>query len=233
MDEKQNLISAEEAYALGTDYQFETQEHVLGPWTSYSILNDPKHLVFTLGRYKFCAKMLEGRKSVIEVGPGDGIGLPIIAQAVDQVYAVDWDKRLVEGNKKRLKDFKNIEHLCIDLNTDEMNLKADTAITIDVIEHLESKFEDKFMRSILKCLHSDGVLITGTPNITASQYASPRSEAQHINLKSMKSLQEMTAKYCKNVFMFGMNDEVLHTGYSPMCHYIWSLGVGIREEYLS
>lgn len=230
-DEKS--LSAEEAYALGTDYQFETEEHVLGPWTSYSILNDPKHLVFTLGRYKFCAKLLEGRESVIEVGPGDGIGLPIIAQAVKKVYAVDWDQRLVDGNKRRLKDFKNIDHLCVDLNKHDLNLSADAAITIDVIEHLEEKFEDKFIKSIVKCLHPDGVLITGTPNITASQYASPRSEAQHINLKSMKTLQEMTQKYCKNVFMFGMNDEVLHTGYAPMCHYIWSLGVGIRDEYLS
>ena len=125
------------------------------------------------------------------------------------------------------------DHLCVDLNKQELNLSADAAITIDVIEHLEEKFEDKFIKSIVKCLHPDGVLITGTPNITASQYASPRSEAQHINLKSMKTLQEMTQKYCKNVFMFGMNDEVLHTGYAPMCHYIWSLGVGIRDEYLS
>ncbi|MEQ9111063.1 MAG: methyltransferase domain-containing protein [Rhodospirillaceae bacterium] len=232
MTKTEKPLTAEEAYALGTDYQFETQELTLGPWTSYSVLNDPKHLVFTLGRYKFCAKMLEGRSSVIEVGPGDGIGLPIIAQSVDKVYAVDWDERLTEGNKRRLKDFDNIEHLCIDLNKDKMNIKADAAMTVDVIEHLESKFEDHFMRSIVRCLHPDGVLITGTPNITASPYASPRSEAQHINLKSMKDLQELTAKYCKNVFMFGMNDEVLHTGYAPMCHYIWSLGVGIRDEYL-
>src|SRR5262249_34885242 len=34
-----------------------------------------------------------------------------------------------------------------------------------------------------------------------------------------------------NVFMFGMNDEVVHTGYAPMCHYLWSLAVGVREEY--
>jgi hypothetical protein len=26
--------------------------------------------------------------------------------------------------------------------------------------------------------------------------------------------------------MFGMNDEVLHTGYGPMCHYLWSVAVG-------
>lgn len=232
MTSQDKPATAAEAYALGTDYQFETDELKVGPWTSYSILNDPKHLVFTLARYKFCAKLLEGRESVLEVGPGDGIGLPIIAQAVKRVVAVDWDERLIEGNKRRLEGFKNIEHLCIDLNEEKLDVKVDAAMTIDVIEHLENQFEDTFMRAMLRCLHPDGVLITGTPNITASPYASPRSEAQHINLKSMKTLREMTEKYCKNVFMFGMNDEVLHTGYAPMCHYIWSLGVGIRDEYL-
>jgi 2-polyprenyl-3-methyl-5-hydroxy-6-metoxy-1,4-benzoquinol methylase len=232
MADSSKPATAKEAYALGTDYQFLTKELQLGPWSSYSLLNDPKHLVFTLSRYKFCAKLLEGRGTVLEIGPGDGIGLPIIAQAVKKVVAVDWDERLIEGNKRRLKDFPNIEHLCIDLNKQSIGIKADAAFTVDVIEHLESQHEDKFMRAIVRCLHSDGVLITGTPNVTASKYASPRSEAQHINLKNMSTLKELTERYCKNVFMFGMNDEVLHTGYAPMCHYIWSLGVGIREEYL-
>jgi 2-polyprenyl-3-methyl-5-hydroxy-6-metoxy-1,4-benzoquinol methylase len=225
--------SAAEAYAQGTDYQFLTKELTVGPWTSYSILNDPKHLVFTLARYKFCAKMLEGCESVLEVGPGDGIGLPIVAQAAKRVVAVDWDPRLIEGNKTRLKDFNNIEHRCIDLNTQQIDVKVHAAMTIDVIEHIESNFEDKFMRAIVRCLHKDGVLITGTPNITASKYASPRSEVQHINLKSMQTLRALTATYCRNVFMFGMNDELVHTGYGPMCHYIWSLGVGIKDEYLA
>ncbi len=225
--------TAQEAYALGTDYQFLTDELTVGPWTSYSILNDPKHLVFTLARYKFVAKMLAGRGTVLEVGPGDGIGLPIIAQAVDKVIAVDWDQRLIDGNKRRLKDIANIEHLCVDLNKVTLDAKADAAFTIDVVEHIENKDEDAFMRAMVRCLHKDGVLITGTPNITASQYASPRSEAQHINLKSMDTLKQWTDTYCKNVFLFGMNDEVLHTGYAPMCHYIWSIGVGIRDEYLA
>jgi len=232
MNAEEKKLSAEEAYRLGTDYQFETKELTLGPWTSYSILHDPKHLAFVLGRYKFVAKMLDGLDSAVEVGPGDGIGLPMMAQAVKKIYAIDWDERLIEGNKRRLVDIENIEHLCLDLNKSDINLKVDAAYTVDVIEHLEPEQEDGFMRRIVRCLHPDGVLITGTPNVTASAYASPRSEAQHINLKSMKTLKEMTLKYCRNVFMFGMNDEVLHTGYAPMCHYIWSLGVGIRPEYL-
>jgi hypothetical protein len=30
--------------------------------------------------------------------------------------------------------------------------------------------------------------------------------------------------------MFGMNDEVVHTGYAPMCHFLWALCVTPRCE---
>ena len=224
--------SAEEAYAKGTDEQFETEEFRLGEWSSYSMLNDPRHLCFTLSRYKFAAKMLEGRRNCLEVGPGDGIGLPILAQAVGNVYAVDWDSRLVTGNILRLKEIKNIEHLCYDLNQEDMPLaNMDAALTIDVIEHIDPDNEDQFMRHILKTLHPDAILITGTPNLSAAKYASPRSNAQHINLKSHDTLREMTEKYCINTFNFGQNDDVVHCGYGPMCHYIWSIGAGIKKEY--
>ncbi len=37
-------------------------------------------------------------------------------------------------------------------------------------------------------------------------------------------------KYFENVFLFGMNDEVLHTGMYPMASYIMALGCGKRER---
>lgn len=221
--------SAEEAYREGTEYQFDTQELQLGPWTSYSLIHDPKHMAFVLARYKFCAKMLQGKKSVMEIGPGDGFGLPMIAQAAEQVYAVDWDDRLLEGNARRLAHLKNVTYLHLDLNNQTPDVTVDAAFNVDVIEHLEPPTEATFIENIVDCLTPSGVLITGTPNITASQYASPRSLVQHINLKSMDTLRELMERYFENVFMFGMNDEVLHTGYAPMCHYIWSVAVGVRS----
>ena len=85
------------------------------------------------------------------------------------------------------------------------------------------------IENIVRCLPNDGVLITGTPNKTAGQYASPQSAALHINQKSSDELRTLMQRYFHNVFMFGMNDEVLHTGYAPMCHYIWALAVGVRR----
>jgi len=218
-------------YHEGSDFQFGHEEIPLGAPSSYSLTHDPKHLAFVLARYKFCAKMLEGKKSVMEIGSGDGIGLPIIAQSVGHLTCVDWDKRHIDSIRRRLsKHIKNITLVHQDLNRDKIDVKADAAFCIDVLEHVDPKKEKAFLENILRCLPQNGVFITGTPNISASGYASPCSQVQHINLKSMKTLRELMERYFENVFMFGMNDEVLHTGYGPMCHYIWSVAAGLKKK---
>ena len=208
---------------------FDTPEVPLGPWTSYSLVHDPKHLAFVLSRYKFVSKMLQGRERVMEIGSGDGIGLSLVAQTVKQLYAVDWDRRLLDGNARRLKHLRNVQYVLVDLNKESSSLRVDAAYWVDVLEHLDSATESTVIENILKCLPNDGVLITGMPNKTAAQYASSQSKGLHINLKTLEELRELMQRYFLNVFMFGMNDEVLHTGYDPMCHYMWSLAVGVRR----
>lgn len=221
--------NAHEAYTEGTEYQFNTQELKLGPWTSYSLINDPKHMCFVLSRYKFCSKMLDGKNIIMEVGPGDGFGLPIIAQVAKKVYAVDWDDRLLENNKNRLEHLENVSYLNVDLNKNSPDVRVDAAFMIDVLEHLEPQKEKSFLDNVVKCLDPKGVLIIGTPNITASEHATPRSMVQHINLKSMQTLRELMESYFDNIFMFGMNDDVVHTGYAPMSHYIWAVACGVHS----
>lgn len=213
-----------QCYTEGTDYQFSTAELSLGPWSSFSLINDPKHMSFVLARYKFCAKMLEGKGKVVEIGCGDGLGIPIIAQAVNHLHCVDWDLRNIEGCKRRLSHLKNVSYEQIDLNNHQLNEQYDAAFSIDVLEHIDPALESRFMNNIINSLKQESTLITGTPNITANIYATERSKVQHINLKSMSDLKDFTNRYFKYVFMFGMNDEVLHVGYSSMCHYIWSIG---------
>ena len=218
-----------EMYAETNDPLFEAPEIALGPWTSYGLVHDPKHLAFILGRYKFVAKMLQGRAEVMEVGPGDAFGLPLVASGVRHLYAVDWDQRLLDGNARRLAHLTNVTWLLADLNKEPPPVTVDAEYWVDVLEHVAPDAESTMMAHIVRALTDDGVLITGTPNRTASQYASAESEALHINLKTMEELRTLMERYFRNVFMFGMNDEVLHTGYAPMCHYIWSLAVGVRR----
>lgn len=220
-----------EVYHEGSDFQFEHGEIPLGAPSSYSLTHDPKHIAFVLSRYKFCAKMLEGKRRVMEVGSGDGIGLPIVAKAVGHVTCVDWDERHIESIRRRLlPHFSNVHLHHHDLNASPLDVKVDAIYSIDVLEHVDPDKEAGFMGNMLACLPDDGVMITGTPNVSASSYASPCSAVQHINLKSMQSLRELMERYFENVFMFGMNDEVLHTGYGPMSHYLWSVAAGLKRR---
>lgn len=229
-------LTQAEAFEAGTSYQFDAKPLTLGPWNSYSFYNDPKHTAFVLSRYKFVAKMLGGSKEVLEVGCGDGFGIPITAQAVEHIVAIDVDDRLIDNNKERLTFLKNVDFIKQSICDKPIcpvgavkNLptvtKFDAAYAIDVIEHLDADLEEKFMTNIADSLGFYGVCILGTPNITAAPYASPQSEIQHINLKSQKTLHELMEKYFVKVFDFGMNDEIVHTGYGNMCHYLFSMGI--------
>ncbi len=226
---KRKKISQQEALRLGTDHQFISSLN-LGPWSSYSLLHDPKHLGFVLARYKFCAKMLDGKAKVLEVGCGDGFGVPVVAQHAQSVLAIDPVDRLIRGNRQRLKKIKNVVFKNMDICRSVPDEIFDGIFSIDVIEHLDPKLNRVFMENQVRCLNRDGVCIVGTPNITANRYATYRSKVQHINLKSQKTLRGLMEKYFKNVFMFSMNDEILHTGYAPMAHYIFGMGVGIKDK---
>ncbi len=219
------MLDQKKAYREGTDYQF-IDPLQLGPWTSYSLLNDPKHMCFVLSRYKFCARMLEGKNSVLEVGCGDGFGIPIVAQAVNRVLGVDVDPRLIDGNSSRLAKIYNIDFAILDLSKRRPKGSFDGVYSIDVIEHLDPAKEKAFMRNSVQCLDEDGIYIMGTPNKCAARYATHRSAVQHINLKDAPALKDLLSRYFKNVFIFSMNDEVVHTGYYSMAHYLFGMGVG-------
>lgn len=221
------IISQKEAFRAGTDYQF-VESIPMGPWTSYSLIHDPIHMSFVLARYKFCARMLAGKDNVLEIGCGDAPGTPIVAQFVRKLIAVDVDDRLITSNRQRLSQIKNIEFKKMNICQEIPQEKFTAAYSIDVIEHLDKKLNKPFMENTVKCLKPQGICIIGTPNITAGKYATPRSRVQHINLHSFKTLRKRLEKYFINVFMFSMNDEVVHTGYGPMAHYLFGVGIGVK-----
>lgn len=60
----------------------------------------------------------------------------------------------------------------------------------------------------------------GTPNITASPYASKASELGHVNLFTQERLISKLKESFHQVLPFGINDEIVHTGFSSMAHYL-------------
>jgi hypothetical protein len=66
------------------------------------------------------------------------------------------------------------------------------------------------------------------PSLASQIHASERSKQGHINCKSGINLDNICKTYFENVFIFGMNDEVIHTGFLEMCHYYFALCVGVK-----
>jgi 2-polyprenyl-3-methyl-5-hydroxy-6-metoxy-1,4-benzoquinol methylase len=200
----------------------------LGPYTTHIWNQDPRHLGFLLSRYKFCAKMLEGKKRILEIGCGDAFGIPVMLQTVNSVHGVDWEPLLMDGNKERLSHLNCSFEVADITKTTPGEGKYDAAYSLDVIEHIPADIEDMYFKNICKALQPNGVFIMGTPNYTANEYASKGSQLGHINLKTHSDMHKLMSVYFNNVFVFSMNDEVVHTGFGPMAHYLIAVGVGLK-----
>ncbi len=202
----------------------------LGTATAQSYVHDPKHLVFHAARYKFVSKMLEGRRSALEIGCCDGFGAPIVAQAVDRLICTDIDAATIADNIARHSSaFPNITYRYHDFRAAPFDERLSAVYLIDVLEHIYPEEERALMQNMVASIEAAGVAIIGTPNITAEVYASTHSKTGHVNLKDHKALRALCNEYFGNVFLFSMNDEVLHTGFQPMSHYIWALCAGVRK----
>ena len=205
-----------------------TRTFKLGPGTSWTLYNDPKRLAFVLSRYKFCSRIIEGRENVLEVGCGEGFGLPIVAKAVGRIVALDGEEVILRDTAKRLCFLENVKFSTINFLEDRPGEIFNAAYALDLIEHIPKEHEHGFMKNLHGSVHDDGIALLGTPNVTTAPYASEASRVAHVNLKSHEELRNLMGEYFVNTFMFSMNDEIVHTGFHPMAHYIFSLGVGKR-----
>ncbi len=210
--------------------QFDTYKEkggvVLGPYTSHIWRGDPRHMCFLFSRYKFVSKMLTHKDRVLEIGCGDSIGTHIVLQTVGSVHGLDFEPIVIEDAKARNEYGDRCTFSTHDMTTGPIKPEFDAAFALDVIEHIQPALEDKFVSNIAQSLKAEGILILGTPNVTAHEYASEGSRLGHVNLKSGDTMRITLANHFQNVFVFSMNDEVVHTGFTPMAHYIIGIGVG-------
>lgn len=188
--------------------------------------DDPRRMVFLLSRYKFVAKLLAGRAHALEVGCADGFGARIVRQEVPAVTAVDFDPIFIEDAQRHVSPRWPITFRVHDLLQGPVPGTFDAAYSLDVIEHIPLEQEDLFVGNVARSLSPDGVFIVGSPSLESQAYASPPSRAGHVNCKDGPGMRALMQRFFRNVFLFSMNDEVVHTGFTPMAHYLIALCVG-------
>jgi SAM-dependent methyltransferase len=198
----------------------------IGLMTSQAWHDDPRRLAFVLARYKFVAKMLEGRPHVAEVGCADAFGTRIVAQTVGRLTAYDFDPIFVEDAGRRSSAAWPFDVHVHDILKGPLPQKCDGVYCLDVLEHIPRRREQEFVANLRQSLRPSGALIVGTPSLESQAYASPLSKAGHVNCKSGPALAKLLRGHFANVFLFSMNDEVVHTGFAPMAHYRLAICTG-------
>ncbi|GIL00714.1 MAG: hypothetical protein BroJett030_06130 [Alphaproteobacteria bacterium] len=195
----------------------------LGLMVNESWNQDPKRTVFTLARYKFVAKMLGGRQHVLEIGCADAFGTRIVQQAVGQVTAVDFDPVFINDVSERANPHWPLNAFVHDMLAGPVPGTFDAIYALDVLEHIAPDQEHLFLENAMASLAAHGVVIIGLPSLESQAYASPQSKAGHVNCKSGETLKALMEEFFHSVFVFSMNDEMVHTGYYPMAQYLLAL----------
>ena len=198
----------------------------LGPMASFTWNSDPKRLLFVLARYKFAARLLEGATNVIEIGCGDGFASRIVKQHVERLTLTDVDPQMIKYALMTSTDDFQTDGLCHDFCSGPLPGSAgpfDGAYMLDVLEHIQFSDEANFFTNLCASLADGAKVVVGLPSLQSQQYASEASRAGHVNCKTKESLAESLRQYFQTVTCFGMNDEVTHTGFGPMSHYLFAL----------
>jgi hypothetical protein len=72
-------------------------------------------------------------------------------------------------------------------------------------------------------LKQKGIVIIGMPSLESQKHASILSKMGHVNCKTAVDLKKFLNKFFFHVSIFSMNDEVVHTGFYKMAHYLFAV----------
>ncbi len=193
--------------------------------------SDPKQIGFIAAKHTFVGKMLNGFDRVLEIGCMDGFGSAIVSSFVKELTAIDFfEEHVAQAKQHAAPELKNVEFLGCDFLDEPTDNRYDGCFALDVLEHIDPAQEPLFLTNVVRTLKEHGVFVVGMPSLESQVYASEENKFSHINCQSSDQLAKTLKKYFHNVFTFGINDGVLHTGYGKMCHYLMNVCAGPRKS---
>jgi len=211
-------------YCLEVKKKFGTTS--LGLMTNQCYHDDPRRLPIMLSRYKFVSKMLSGCNKAVEIGCGDGFASRIVRQEVKELTLTDFDPVFIQEVQANNKNARwNVDCRVHDMLSGPIpGGPYDAAYSLDVLEHIQPTDENLFLANAVRSLTPQGCAIFGMPSLQSQSYASKLSKEGHVNCKDGGEFKKVFQRFFHNVFVFSMNDEVVHTGFYPMAHYLLALG---------
>lgn len=196
----------------------------LGPYFSHMVAKTPRRLLHLLSYYKFAARMIGPARRVLEVGCSEGLGTLLLAESAEYCLGIDTDADAIAHAKESLRHGVHGHLAFVTTALEDMRaIRFDAVVCLDTIEHVAPEAEGAFIADLARL--AEDIAIIGTPNIEAAKWANRHSLAGHINLFDHERFRAALEREFRRVFLFGANDEVVHTGFLPMAHYLLALCV--------
>lgn len=191
---------------------------------------NPLMAAVKLARFKFPARMLSPADDVLDLGCGVGYGAYFYAsQTKGQVLGLDAyaDLDYAQAQLQR----ENLSFQRADLRDPPAELlrrRFDAIISVDVIEHFMPGDGERIIANFGATLRDGGMMILGSPNVLSGPYRSEQSKSVHVHEYEPDELQEVCRRHFARTFLFSMNDEVVHTGFSKMAWFFYVVAVGFK-----
>lgn len=195
----------------------------LGRYASYWFHRTPRRMLYALSYYKFASRLIGSPKRVLDIGCNEGIGTHLLSKECGFAMGIDFDEEAILSAKKNFTE-KSVLFSSEDILKTKSSAKWDAVVNFDVIEHILPENADSFLTSMKEHLSSEGIAIIGTPSEISQKFASAVSKQGHVNIYSPERLEAEMKKHFSIVFLFSANDEVVHTGYLPLAHYLIAVG---------
>jgi hypothetical protein len=204
---------------------------VLGSMATDRWPSDSKLLGVTLSRYKFVSKMFANFDSVLEIRAADAWYSRVVFNEVQKVTLSDFDKIWLDDfESQEIYRESGTEYLVHNFVDSKLNKVFEGVYALDVLEHTHPSEQGSFLSNIYSSLTPYGVAIFGMPSTESQVYASAGSKAGHVNCQSGEELKKNPKEYFQDVFIFSMSNEVVHTGFTPMAHYLLALCVNPMQR---
>jgi len=206
----------------------ESEGVTFGPYLSYWFEKTPRRALHYASYYKFAARMIGGGRRVLDLGCSEGLGTWMLAKECGFARGVDLEERAVAVAKENWRD-----GIVEFVHADFFRLPPepfDGVVSFDVIEHFERSRAGSFLETVTANLGHDGTAVIGTPSREGQAFASAVSKEGHLHVYSSEELESLMREHFHHVFIFGANDEVVHTGFPRMVHYLVAIGCRKRRE---
>jgi GT2 family glycosyltransferase/ubiquinone/menaquinone biosynthesis C-methylase UbiE len=154
-------------------------------------------------RYALCFPYVQG-KDVLDVACGEGYGSEILAQNAKHVAAVDIDKRVIAGAKKKYGRNRKIDFQvanCVALPFPDQSF--DVVISFETIEHLDKLEQQQFLNEVRRVTRHNSVLIISTPNRDIYSKQSGRGNRFHKSELRRDEFRQLLKKSFKSVDLLG------------------------------